>query len=108
MTSPTPPATPPYVTILIKGQLGPCWSDWFGGLTLTPAGADQHDTRLSGPVADQAALHGILNQISSLGLTLVSVACLGSREEPPGAKNTGSTNPGDTDITVPEESNTQL
>jgi hypothetical protein len=75
MTRPTPPATPPYVTILIKGRLGPCWSDWFGGLTLTPAGADQNDTLLSGPVADQAALHGILNQIGSLGLTLLSVDC---------------------------------
>lgn len=91
MNSRTPPATPPYVAILIKGQLGPCWSDWFGGLTLTPAGADQHDTLLSGRVADQAALHGVLNQIGSLGLTLLSVDCRYTPAEPPNAENLRST-----------------
>jgi hypothetical protein len=87
MTSRTPPATAQHVTILIRGRLGPCWSDWLGGLTLAPAGADQNDTLLSGTVADQAALHGILNQIGSLGLTLISVDCRYSPAEQPGEKN---------------------
>jgi hypothetical protein len=87
MNSPIPPAKPQQVTILIKGRLGLSWSDWFGGLTLTPAGVDQHDTLLSGPVADQAALHGILNQIGSLGLTLISVDCRYSPAEQPGEEN---------------------
>lgn len=100
----TPSATPAYYTILVKGGLDPRWSEWFGGLTIMPASTEQDDTLLFGPIADQAALHGILNQISSLGLTLIAVNCLDSRAEPPGATELDSTSPDKSDITRPEES----
>lgn len=56
--------------IRIRGQLGPEWSDWFEGLALS---AEDGETRLEGPLADQAALHGILAKLRDLGLPLVSV-----------------------------------
>ena len=57
--------------IRLKGHLEGPWTDWFGGLAVTiePTG----DTVLSGPVADQAALHGVLRKVRDLCLTLVSV-----------------------------------
>jgi hypothetical protein len=64
--------------IRIKGQLGPQWADWFGGLTITPE--DNGDTLLTGPVTDQAALHGILKKVRDLGLPLVSVYPLEGRQ----------------------------
>lgn len=56
--------------ITIASQLDPRWDSWFEGLTLT-RGAGQ--TVLSGPLPDQAALHGVLKKINNLGLTLVAV-----------------------------------
>ena len=56
--------------IRIKGHLGPEWSDWFGGLTITLEG--NGDTLLTGPVVDQAALHGVLRKVRDLGMLLVS------------------------------------
>jgi hypothetical protein len=57
--------------IRVKGQLGPEWSEWFDGMTIT---CDEHnETTLSGQVLDQAALYGILNKVQALGLTLLSV-----------------------------------
>ena len=47
------------------------WSDWFERLNVTPAGDGL--TVLTGPVADQAALYGLLDKLRDLGLTLVSV-----------------------------------
>lgn len=58
--------------IRVKGNLDPKWADWFDGFVLTFPGNDE--TLLSGRVADQAALHGILNKINRLGLFLVLVA----------------------------------
>lgn len=57
--------------IRIKGQLGAQWSDWFEGFSIIPAASD--DTLLSGPVTDQAALHGLLRKVRDLGLPLLSV-----------------------------------
>lgn len=57
--------------IRIKGHLGRQWTDWFGGLTITLE--DNGDTLLTGPVVDQAALHGLLNKVRDLGTPLISV-----------------------------------
>jgi len=58
--------------IRLKGHLGGEWTEWFGGLTLTLD--DNGDTLLTGPVVDQAALHGLLRQVRDLGMPLVSVS----------------------------------
>lgn len=54
----------------VKGQIDPGLSAWLNGLTIsqTPEG----DSLLSGPVIDQAALHGLLARCRDLGLTLIS------------------------------------
>jgi len=57
--------------IRVKGNLDKKWSDWFDGFTIAPQADDE--TLLTGPVADQAALHGLLSKIRDLGLPLVSV-----------------------------------
>jgi hypothetical protein len=57
--------------IIVKGLLDDKWADWFDGLTIQPAANDE--TLLIGPVADQAALHGMLAKIRDLGLTLLMV-----------------------------------
>ena len=56
--------------IRIKGHLGPQWTDWFGGLTITLE--ENGDTLLTGPVVDQAALHGLLKKVRDLGMPLIS------------------------------------
>jgi hypothetical protein len=58
--------------IRVKGNLDPKWTDWFDGFMLTFP--DKDETVLRGRVADQAALHGILNKINRLGLFLILVA----------------------------------
>ncbi len=57
--------------IRVKGNLDQKWSDWFDGFAITPQAGDE--TLLTGPVADQAALHGLLAKIRDLGLPLLSV-----------------------------------
>lgn len=57
--------------ITIKGHLGDEWSDWFDGLTVTLM--DNGETILTGPIIDQAALHGVLIKIRDLGLPLLSL-----------------------------------
>ena len=64
-------AQPLVYQIRIKGHLGREWTDWFGGLTLTLE--DNGETLLTGPVVDQAALHGLLRKVRDLGVPLLSV-----------------------------------
>lgn len=67
--------------IRLQGHLGPELAGWFEGLSVT-AEADG-TTRLAGPVADQAALHGVLKKIRDLGLPLISIAQVQPGEAPP-------------------------
>ena len=68
------PARPMVYQIRLRGHLGPQWKDWLGGLSITLE--DNGDTLLAGPVADQAALHGLLRKVRDLGLPLLSVICV--------------------------------
>ena len=63
--------------IRIEGHLGPKWTDWFGGLSITLE--DNGETFLTGPVVDQAALHGLLRKVRDLGMPLISAI----RVQPP-------------------------
>ncbi len=60
--------------IRVEGQLAERWSEWFDGLVI------RHDaqggTVLAGPLADQAALYGVLSKMHDLNLVLISVARL--------------------------------
>ena len=65
------PDQPMVYQIKIKGHLDHQWTDWFEGLTITLE--DDGNTLLTGPVVDQAALHGLLKKVRDLGMPLVSV-----------------------------------
>jgi hypothetical protein len=65
------PRQPIIYQIRLKGHLGRQWTDWFEGLAITLE--DNGDTLLTGPVVDQAALHGLLKKVRDLGMPLVSV-----------------------------------
>jgi hypothetical protein len=67
----TEPSQPPIYQIRVKGRLGRQWTDWFDGLTVTLEA--NGDTLLTGPVVDQAALHGLLRRVRDLGLPLLAV-----------------------------------
>jgi hypothetical protein len=62
--------------IRLKGHLEPRWATWFDGMSLTHEG--DGTTVIHGPLADQAALHGLLRKVRDVGLPLISV----SRIEP--------------------------
>ena len=64
---------PEYYEIKIKGHLDQRWSESLAGLTLTHLQGDE--TLLSGTLPDQPALHGLLERIRDLNLTLISVTC---------------------------------
>jgi hypothetical protein len=65
------PDQPMVYQIRLKGQLDARWTGWFGGMAVALTG--DGDTLLTGPVADQAALHGLLRKARDLGIPLVSV-----------------------------------
>jgi hypothetical protein len=64
--------------IRIKGHLGTRWTAWFDGLSLTHH--SDGTTVIHGPVADQAALHGLLQKVRDTGLPLVSVIRVGTEQ----------------------------
>ena len=66
-----PRQAPTIYQIRVRGIVGPSWSDWFGGMEIEPQADGQ--TLLTGPVTDQAALHGILCRLRDLNLPLISV-----------------------------------
>jgi hypothetical protein len=65
----TDPGEPTVYEIRVKGHLDHRWADWFEGMTIT---LKDGDTLLTGPVADQAALHGLLKRVRDLGVPLIS------------------------------------
>jgi hypothetical protein len=62
--------TPKYFRIKLEGRLEDSWSDWFEKMAVSFNGSE---TVLTGPIADQAALHGLLNRIRDLNVSLLSV-----------------------------------
>jgi len=72
--------------IRVQGHLDTRWASWFDGLAI--AHGRDGTTIISGPVADQAALHGLLQKIRDLGLPLISVnhAAPGHPPAPAGAR----------------------
>ncbi|MFC1975763.1 hypothetical protein ACFLXQ_05150 [Chloroflexota bacterium] len=66
--------------IKVPGYLDESWSEWAGGMTITveSGGDDPPVTNLTGVVADQAALQGLLRRLYSLGLPLISVNWVGA------------------------------
>jgi len=57
--------------IRVQGHLAPRWADWFAGLTMDHTAGGE--TILSGPIEDQAALHGVLVKVRDLNLILIAV-----------------------------------
>ena len=71
----------PNYVIRVKGNLAYHWSSWFADLAI--ANETNGEAVLTGPLADQAALHGVLAKIRDLGLPLLSVTMVGSDVEEP-------------------------
>jgi hypothetical protein len=69
--TPIDPAGAGTYEIRLTGTLGPRWAGWFDGPTVRDGG--DGTTLITGRVADQAALHGLLQRIHGLGLPLISV-----------------------------------
>ena len=60
--------------IVIRGKLDTHWSRWFAGLQIIPQ--PDGNTLLTGPIADQAALYGVISRMRDLGMVLISVHCV--------------------------------
>jgi len=80
MTHTPPRQVPSGYQLRIDGHLDQHWSSWFGDLTLTHE--EDGTTSLTGAVADQAELHGLLNKIRDLGVTLISVSIIDPASRP--------------------------
>jgi hypothetical protein len=78
----TPDQPPARYEIRVNGVLDSHWSAWFEGLAVTSDETGQ--TTITGVVADQAALHGLLAKVRDLGLPLLSVRHLGPEQQPTG------------------------
>jgi hypothetical protein len=63
--------SPGHYEIRLRGTLPVYWSRWFGGMIITYD--DEGNTLLTGPIVDQAALHGLLDKARDLGLALLEV-----------------------------------
>ena len=74
-----PTANNEYYEIRLKGHLEARWEQWFDGLIISLE--EDGSTLLSGPLADQAALHGILKKVRDVGLTLLSVNSIATDKE---------------------------
>jgi hypothetical protein len=74
--------------IRIKGHLGREWADWFEGLAITSL--DNAETLLTGPVVDQAALHGLIKKVRDLGMPLLSVNRIPPNQVEAKARQTGN------------------
>lgn len=72
---PADPDRPAHYEIRVHGDLDRHWSGWFEGLEVSSDAPGQ--TLIAGPVADQAALHGLLAKVRDLGLPLLSIQRLG-------------------------------
>ena len=70
--------------IRVKGHLPPRWSTWFEGMTIEPDGTEG-TTVISGPVVDQAALHGLLQRLRDVAIPLVSLVPVSPKPETAGA-----------------------
>jgi len=66
-----PQSDPGVYRIRVQGRLEKRWSTWFDGMSLTPDG--DGTTVLRGTIGDQAALHGLIDKVGDLGLTLLEV-----------------------------------
>jgi hypothetical protein len=76
--------------IRLKGHLDARWADKFAGMIFTHK--TDGTTILSGPVADQAELHGLLRKVRDLGLTLISINPIDPNQPNPSDGNTDKTN----------------
>jgi hypothetical protein len=65
---------PTHYRIRLRGHLSGHWAEWFAGLTITNQA--NGETLLEGPLADEAALHGVLIKVRDLGLPLLALAAL--------------------------------
>jgi hypothetical protein len=79
LSSDNDPGQPQVYQIRIKGHLGHQWTEWFEGLSITLT--DNGETLLTGPLIDQAALHGVLKKVRDLALPLVSVSSVKPSQE---------------------------
>lgn len=70
-----------FYEIRVEGHLSESWSSWFDGMVIQPM--ESGETVLSGPLVDEAALHGVLMKIRDLGLPLIEVKRGRNASNPP-------------------------